>query len=192
MKKLANNKKVLMASNKIARAIELETEEILKDAEEVVKKYVPARKVKATLLKIEKALQEEGVESVFDKTVKREALRRTASEEVSEEEIEELVEAIVEAVVDELEEVLEEADNLCDEEVDNKKYESEDEFEIESKLKSNLERKMAEKGVYFKLARNKKAKKVASKRKSLDRVISKKYKSKNKKMTLLERIRSEK
>lgn len=185
MKKLSNNKKVLNMSNKIAKAIELEAEEILKDAEDVVKKYVPARKVKATLLKIEKALDKEGIESLFDKTVKREALRRTANEEVSEQEIEELVEAIVEAVVDELEDVLKDADEVCDEQVAS--FKGEDDFEVESKLKNSLEKVMASKGVYFKLARNQKPKRVAS-RKS----VPAKKQATSKKMSLLDRIKNNK
>lgn len=162
MKKLANNKKVLNQSVKIAKAIELEAEEILLHTEELVKNYVPARKVKATLLKIEKALENEGIESLFDKKVTREALRKTASEEVTDKEIEELVEVIVEAVVEELEEVLADADEVCDDCVGG--FEGESAFEVESKLKTAIEKSMARKGVYFKLARvNKPAKKVAAK-----------------------------
>lgn len=163
MKKLANNKKVLNRSLKIAKAIELEAEEILLHTEELVKSYVPARKVKATLLKVEKALENEGVESLFDKKVTREALRKTASEEVTDEEIDELVDAIVKAVVEELEEVLEDADEVCGDCVDG--FKGECEFEVESKLKTAIEKSMARKGINFKLARvNKPAKKEASKK----------------------------
>jgi len=147
------NKKVLMASNKIALAIEQEVEEILEHAEEVVKQFVPARYVKSTLAKIEKALDNEGIESLFDKTVTREALRKTASEETSSEEIDEVVNVLVKAIVDEIEDVLNDADQVADETVMS--YGG-DGFEIESKLKGILEKKMAAKGIYFRLARNQK------------------------------------
>lgn len=152
-----NNKKILMAANKIAMAIEAELEEILEHAEVVVKDFVPARHVKATLVKIEKALENEGVEALFDKTVSREALRKTASEEVDSKEIEEVVEALVKAIVEEVEDVLNDTDDIADETVTG--LGEDDIFEVESKLKGILEKKLAVKGVYFRLARKQTAKK---------------------------------
>lgn len=160
MIKLANNKKIIDFSKRVASAMEMETEEILLHSEEVVKKYVPAKKVKATLLKIEKSLEKEGIEALFDKSVTREAIRKTASEEVSETEIDELVEEIVKAVVEELEDVLEDADELCDEKV--AEFDDEEGYDVECKLKDGLEKIMASKGVYFKLARNQKKKEKTS------------------------------
>lgn len=148
------NKKILMAANKIALAVEEEMEEILEHAEIVVKDFIPARHVKATLVKIEKALENEGIEALFDKTVSREALRKTASDEVTSKEIDEAIEALVKAIVDEVEDVLEDVDAVSDETIDS--FDKEDAFETESKLKSILEKKLAAKGVYFKLARNQK------------------------------------
>jgi Glu-tRNA(Gln) amidotransferase subunit E-like FAD-binding protein len=146
-----NNKKILMAANKIALAIEAELEEILEHAEVVVKDFVPARHVKATLVSIEKALENEGIEVLFDKTVSREALRKTASEEVSSDEIKEVVEELVKAIVDEIEDVLNDTDDVTDETVTS--LGEDDGFEIESKLKGILEKKLAVKGVYFRLDR---------------------------------------
>lgn len=148
------NKKILMAANKIALAVEEEMEEILDHAEQVVKNFVPAKYVKATLNKIEKALDAEGMEVLFDKTVTREALRKTASEKVSSKEIDEVVKALIEAIVDEVEEMLEDTDKVSDETIES--FGDEDGFESEAKLKSLLEKKLAAKGVYVKLARNKK------------------------------------
>lgn len=152
------NKKILMASNKIAIAVEQEVEEILEHAEEVVKQFIPARYVKSTLAKIEKFLDNEGIESLFDKTVTRDALRKTASEEVSSKEIDEAVEVLVKAIVDEIEDVLNDADQVADETVEGL---GGDTFEVESKLKGILEKKMAAKGIYFRLARNQKQSIVA-------------------------------
>lgn len=147
------NKKILMAANKIAMAIEAELEEILEHTEAVVKDFVPARYVKATLTKMEKAIENEGVEALFDKTVSREALRKTASEEASEEEINEAIAEIVKAFVNEVEDVLKDTDEVADETVTNLE---DDAYEVESKLKGIIEKKLAAKGIYFRLARNNK------------------------------------
>lgn len=179
MMKLAQKTKIASFSTKVANAIEEEIEEVLLHAEEVVKKYVPANKVKSSLKKIESSLEEEGIEVEFDKTVSREALRKSAKDETPVEEIEELVEEIVKAVVDELEEVLADADEVCNEEVEA--FDSEDAFEVESRLKHGLEKIMANKGVNFKLER-----KVA---KASTKKVAKKA---PKKMTLLEKVRSAK
>lgn len=141
-------------SDKIAKAIELEFEEILADAEDVVKTYVPARKVKAVLTKIEAALEAEGIEALFDKKVTREALRKTAAEEVTDKELKEFVEQITKAIIDEAEEVLKDADEVADETVET--TEKAAKFEMEAKVKSMLEKKMASKGIYCKFARNQK------------------------------------
>ena len=147
------NKKILMAANKIAMAIESELEEILEHTEVVVKDFIPARHVKATLTKMEKAIENEGVESLFDKTVSREALRKTASEEVSEDEINEAITEIVKAFVEEVEDVLKDTDDVSDETIVSC---GGDAFEVESKLKGIIEKKLAAKGIYFRLARNQK------------------------------------
>lgn len=148
---VAQNKKVLAMANKMSKAIELEAEEILLHAEQVIKEFVPARFVKSALTKIEKALEKEGMEVVFDKTVTREALRKTAKVEVTAKEIYEVIDKVTAAVVAEMEDVLKDVDEVADETV--AKFHKDLRLEAEAKLKSAVERSAASKGVYFRLAR---------------------------------------
>lgn len=150
------NSKILKVAEKISKAVELEAEEILEHAEDVVKKFVPAKYVKRTLEAIEKAVEKEGVEALFNKAVKREALLKTASETPSKEEIEEVVKEIVKAIVDEFEDVLEDADETADEEIKKiaEEFDFEDLEEVEAKLKGVLERSLHAKGIYARFARN--------------------------------------
>ncbi|MFW6015066.1 MAG: hypothetical protein ACOCRK_01360 [bacterium] len=175
MKRVAMNKKIISLSNKVAKAIEAEAEEILLHAEKVIKDFVPARKVKSTLKAIEAALENEGVESLFNYKITREALRKTASEEVTKEELDEVKAAVVAAIVAEFEDVLEDADDVADEVIG--KFHPKHRFEVESKLKKSIEANLASKGIYCKLARN--AKKPVTKKAS-------------KKKTLLEKIKASK
>lgn len=151
--KVAQNKKILVAADKIARAIELEAEEILEHGEAVVKEYIPAKYVKAALTSIEKMLDKEGIEALFDKTVSREALRKTAQEakEVTAQEVNEAVTKIAETIVAEFEDMLEDADEVTTAAL--KKVPESAKFEVESKLKNVVEKKMASKGVYFRMSR---------------------------------------
>ena len=151
-------KSLLKKAEMISKAVELEAEEILEDAELAVKETVPACNVTVVLNEIEKKLENEGIEAAFQKKVSKVAMRKTASEALSEEEMKEIAELIVDAIVEEFEEILEEADEVCDEEIKG----LEDEFVAESKLKSILEKKLACKGIHAKFARNKKAKKAVS------------------------------
>lgn len=144
---------MLTKAEMISKAVELEAEEILEDAELAVKETVPACNVTAALKYIEEKLASEGIEALFQKKVSKVAMKKTASEALSDKEVKELADMIVDAIVEEFEEILEEADVICDEEVDAL---GEDAFETEGKLKSVLERKLANKGIYAKFARNKK------------------------------------
>lgn len=145
---------VLKKAEMISKAIELEAEDILEDAELAVKETVPACNVTAALNHIEQKLASEGVEALFQKKVSKVAMNKTASEALSDKEVKELADLIVDAIVEEFEEILEEADEVCDEEVNGL---GEDVVEVESKLKSVLERKLAAKGINAKFARNKKS-----------------------------------
>lgn len=149
------NARILKIAEKISKAVELEANEVLEHAEEVIKNFVPARLVKRALLNLEESMDNEGVEALFDKTVTREALKKTASEEVSDKEIQEVVEEIVKAIVEEFEDVLKDADEVADEEIQKIATELEDvdSTEIEAKLKGVLERSLHAKGVYAKFAR---------------------------------------
>ena len=50
MNKTAQNKRIISIAATISKAITAEAEDILKDAEAVVKKYMPARYVNAALM----------------------------------------------------------------------------------------------------------------------------------------------
>lgn len=144
---------VLKKAEMISKAIELEAEEILEDAELAIKETVPACNVTKALKYVEEKLAEEGIEALFQKKVSKIAMKKTASEALSDEEVKEIADMIVDAIVEEFEEILEEADLICDENVEEL---GEDSLETESKLKSALERKLAGKGIYAKFARNQK------------------------------------
>ncbi|MNV36300.1 hypothetical protein D3C71_1277720 [compost metagenome] len=160
----AMNSRIINFSDKLTKAIVAEVEEILEDAENVVKEFAPSRFVRKTLASIEAKLENEGIEVEFEKSVTREALKRTASEEANEDELEELAKVIAEAVVDELEEVLEDADGIMDEERGTTlSAEEDDTLEVESKLKSIVERKLHAKGVYVRFQRTAKKKTIVEK-----------------------------
>lgn len=160
----AMNTRIINLAGNVTDAVVAETEEILEDAEKVVKEFVPARFVNKTLASIETKLEKEGIEALFDKAVTRQALKATASEEATPEEIDELVKEIVDAIVEELEDVLKEADEVMDEETSKlaSAEEVEEDLEIESKLKSIVERKLHAKGIYSRFARSGKVVKKAS------------------------------
>lgn len=150
----AMNSRIINFSNDLTKGIVAEVEETLEDAETVVKEHTPARFVRKTLAAIEKQLEDEGIEVEFDKTVTREALKKTASEEVTDGEVEELAKVIAEAIVDELEDILEDADIIMDEEQKSTLASEEDDMmEVESKLKSIVERKLQAKGIYARFQR---------------------------------------
>lgn len=171
MKKKASvstiNAEILKVAEQISKAIELETNEILEDAETVVKKFVPARLVKRTLAKLEEKVENEGVEALFEKAVTREALKRTAADEATDAELDEVINEIVKAIVEELEDVLKDADEVADEEVTKMADDlGADTVEVEAKLKGVLERKLHAKGIYSRFARTastKKPKTIAEK-----------------------------
>lgn len=151
MDRVAQNKKVLAMADTISKAIEAETEEILEHAEAVIRKYIPARYVKAALTKIEQMLDKEGIEAMFEKTITREALRKTASSQVDARELHETITAVVNAIVAEMEHTLKDAEAVANEAVT--KFAAPQRFEVESKLKNVMEKKMSSKGIYCKFAR---------------------------------------
>lgn len=148
------NAEILKVAEQISKAIELEANEILEDAETVVKKFVPARLVKRTLAKLEEKVENEGVEALFEKSVTREALKATASDAATDAELDEVIDEIVKAIIEELEDVLKDADEVADEEVQKIAEElGTDSVEVEAKLKGVLERKLHAKGIYSRFAR---------------------------------------
>lgn len=146
---------ILKKAEIISKAIEAETEEILEDAEKAVKETVPACSQVAALAAIEKKLEKEGIEVLFQKAVSKEAMAKTAADALDAKELEKLVDKIADAVVEELEDVLKDADDVCDEEVEKLGDDEDagDFSEVEGKLKGILEKKLAGKGIYAGLAR---------------------------------------
>lgn len=153
---------ILKKAEMISKAVEAEAEEILEDAEKAIKECVPACDVHKALLAVEQELNNEGVEALFQKSTSKVAMKRTAGEALSADELKELVKKITKAIVEEFEDVLKDTDEVCDDEVKSLK-DAEDIIEVEGKLKGLLEKKLADKGIYTKLARNAKATKVAKK-----------------------------
>lgn len=158
MKKMASdelNKRIVQLATKVAKAVELECEEVLDDAEKVARRYVPARALKAALSSMEAKLDVEGLKGIkFDTSVTRADLRRTAADEVSHKELEDAVKSFVEAIVDELEDVLEDADDVMGDEAAGLADDSgADVVEIEAKLKSVVERKLTARGINTRFSR---------------------------------------
>ena len=144
--------KTAMEVNKICKAFEQEAEEILEDVEEAVKEFFPARKVKASLNKIEEKLKSEGVNAHFDYKISRAQLNKTASIEVTEEELDEALNAIIDATVAEFEDLLEDTEEYVDETVDASK---------DSEVKDTIESKIKNMGIACRLARRNVRKTVA-------------------------------
>jgi hypothetical protein len=151
MNKTAQNKRIISIAATISKAITAEAEDILKDAEAVVKKYMPARYVKAALKKIEKNLADNGIEAQFDKAVTRRELRQTASVNPSARELNEAIDMISKATIAEFEDVLKDADEVADSSI--KKFASADHSEVESKMKNVIEKRMRSIGIYCRFAR---------------------------------------
>ena len=156
----AMNARIVTLANDVTDAIVAETEDILEDAEEAVKELVPAYLAAKALELLEKELEDEGIEALFDKTVK---LNKTAGEEedMTEDEVKEVVKKVAEAVVEEMEDVLKDADEEMDVERETLAENEDEEFEVEAKLKSMVERKLHAKGIYSRFART--TKKVVKK-----------------------------
>lgn len=159
---------ILKKAELISKAVEEEAEEILEDTEMAVKAICKASDQPKVLRRIEKALEDEGVEAVFQKKVSKVALKKTAEvEPMSEEEVKELVNNVVDAVVSEFEETLKDADDVCEEtlkevfEEDEESMEPEEMQQLEARLKRTIERKLASNGIYSRMSRNHVAKKPA-------------------------------
>lgn len=151
MTKTAKNQQIVKIAEKIARAMEQETEAILFDTEEIIKKYFPARFVKSALKKVEAQLDDNGIEATFDKTVTKEALQKTASMSPSAAELREACAHIGKASVEEFEAMLKDANEVTNSVI--KKFASAERPEVEAKLKNLLESNFRRLGVYFKFDR---------------------------------------
>ena len=177
-----NNKvlsNIIRKAELISKAAEEEAEEILEDAEMAVKAVCKASDQPKILRRIEKALEDEGVEALFQKKVSKTAMKKTANVEPMEEsEVKELVKNVVDAVVEEFEEMLEDVDEVCDEELkkvfeDEEEVQEEEKAALEARLKKSLERKLANMGIYSKLERKYKVtKKVAKKNSKQEKTVN--------------------
>ena len=152
------NEEVIDFTKKLASAITAEVEESLAYAESVVKRTVPARFARTTLASLEGALDKEGIEVSFDKTITKQQIQKTASEKASKTELVEVRNFVNTAFVADLEEVLEEADEIMGEQAKKiaKKTKSlglRKLAEIEHKMKSMMERRLKSIGIYARFER---------------------------------------
>ena len=157
MNKVAQNKKIIMAAKVMAKAVREEVEDILKDTEECVKKYIPARYVKASLEEVEKQLSESGIEAAFDKKIKKSAFKATASQKPTGREIRETLNKVAAAAIAEVEEALKETEDAANVIAKKLGKTANNMDEVEEKLKSIVEKHLRNLGVYAHLQRSKKA-----------------------------------
>lgn len=134
-----------------------ETEEVLAEAEEVIKDSVPAKYVRAILSKMASKLKNEGLEVKFDSKVTREMARKTASvvTEVSKEDIDEVVEKMSKAIVAEVEDTLAELDDIVDGDITANCVD-------ENEVKTAVEEKLCNEGISCRLARKNVVEKITT------------------------------
>lgn len=109
--KNAMYKKANVFASRMATKLENHIEKVLEDAEACVKEYFPARRVSASLTKLQSKLMKEGISTQFDKRVTKAQIKKTASADYTNEECEEAVGIIANEVVNDTEETLEACDN---------------------------------------------------------------------------------
>ena len=157
MNKVAQNKKIIMAAKVMAKAVREEVEDILKDTEECVKKYIPARYVKASLKEVEKQLVANGIDAEFDKTIEKSAFKATASQKPTGREIRETLNKVAAATIAEVEEALKETEDAANVIAKKLGKTANNVDEVEEKLKSIVEKHLRNLGVYARLQRSEKA-----------------------------------
>ena len=146
MTKVALNQKIINAAKAITTAMEAETEEILKDAEDAVKNYFPAKYAKAALTEVEKELDNNGLQVAFQKDISKELRAKTASIQASSKELHETVKIISKATVDEFEDMLADANEVANRVLT--RFAAKDRPEIEAKLKNIIENRMRSIGIF--------------------------------------------
>jgi len=135
-----------IVAKQICKAFEENAEEIVEDAEEAVKEYFPARKVKAALSRLERKLKKEGISVKFNYTLSRNQLKKTANVEVTEEELEDALNAIVDATVEEFEDLLADTEEYIDETVV---------IDDDEEVKTEVEEALSDGGVECQFAKRK-------------------------------------
>ena len=151
MTKQAKNEKIIAIASKVTQALEKETEEILRDTEEAIKSYFPAKYVKAALKETEKVFDDNGMEVAFDKTVTREMRKKTASLEATGSEMREAIQKIASCAIDEMEDVLADANEVVNTAIT--RFASKERPEVEAKLKNIIEGRLHHCGIFCKFDR---------------------------------------
>lgn len=146
MTKTAKNQKILNAAKKITLAMEAEAEDILRETEDLVKSYFPARYVKAALTEIEKGFDREGLQVAFQKKVSPELRRKTASIQATGKEMRETINKIVTAAVGEFEDMLADANEVANRVLT--RFAAAERPEVEAKLKNLVEQRMRNCGIF--------------------------------------------
>lgn len=151
MTKTAKNQKIITFASKVTQAMEAEAQDILCNAEELVKEYFPAKYVKAALTEVEKALDNDGIEAAFQKDVTKEMRKKTASLEATGKEMREAISHIAKATVAEFEDMLADANEVVNTALT--RFASAERPEVEAKLKNIIEGRMHHCGIYCKFDR---------------------------------------
>ena len=146
MTKVALNQKIINAAKTITSAMEAESEEILKDTEDAVKQYFPAKYAKAALVEVEKELDNHGIEAKFEKNIPRELRIKTASIQASPRELRDTIKTVAKAAVDEFEDMLADANEVANRVLT--RFAAKDRPEIEAKLKNIIENRMRSCGIF--------------------------------------------
>lgn len=146
MTKTAKNQKIINAAQKIAMAIEAETEEILNESENLIKSYFPARYAKAALVKVEEGLDQNGLQVEFKKEISPALRRKTASVQASGREMHEAIAKVVDATVGEMEDMLADANEVANRVLT--RFAASERPEVEAKLKNLIENRMRNIGIF--------------------------------------------
>lgn len=139
-------KQTNVLAKRLADKLDLRMEKILADAEKLVKKYFPARYVSASLTKLQKQLIGEGISCTFDKSVTKEAIKKTAKSDITAEECDEAIQKIAQTVVAETEDTL----DACDKAIKNlaKKHFPKNRISTAHVIRKTIEQKMQSTGLH--------------------------------------------
>lgn len=146
MKKVVANE-TNVYSKRFASKLDARMEQILEDAENLVKAYFPAKQVSASLTKLQKTLLNEGISCRFDKTVSKEAIASTADSDITDAECHEAIQYIANAVVAETEDTLEACDNAI--KALAKKHYPKNRISTAKKMRNSVAEIMNKQGLHF-------------------------------------------
>ena len=151
-KVIANETRVY--GERFAKKLETRMEQILLDAETLVKSYFPAKQVSASLTKLQKILLNEGISCRFDKTVSKQAIASSKDSDITDKECGDAIQYIANAVVAETESTLE----ACDKAIKTlaKKHYPQHRISTAKAMGNVVEASMAKQGLRFKFNPKKK------------------------------------